>query len=128
MLEQTKTILWRILAVISLILGVIGAFLPIMPTVPFVLVAAWAGGQGWPELERYLLNHPRYGQHIRQWRENGAVSRKAKCFAVFMMSCSSIMLWFSPAPLWSKWAVSLTMAAVAIWLVLRPEPVSSNQV
>ncbi|MCB5187816.1 YbaN family protein [Methylobacillus caricis] len=122
MLQQTKIFLWRILAVIALILGVIGAFLPIMPTVPFVLMAAWAGGHGWPQLEHYLLNHPKYGCYIRQWREHGAVSRKAKCFAIFMMSCSGVMLWFSPAPLWSKWAVTLTMASVALWLWLRPEP------
>lgn len=124
MLRHTKILLWRLLAVISLILGVIGAFLPIMPTVPFVLLAAWAGERGWPQLERYLLNHPRYGHHIRDWREQGAVSRKAKYIAVFMMSCSAIGLCFSPAPLWAKWGVTLTMAVVAIWLVLRPEPAS----
>lgn len=123
MLRQTQILLWRLLAIISLILGVIGAFLPIMPTVPFVLVAAWAGGHGWPALEHYLLNHPKYGHHIRDWRERGAVSRKAKYIAIFMMSCSATGLWFSPAPLWAKWGVSLTMATVALWLSLRPEPV-----
>ncbi|MCB5183963.1 YbaN family protein [Methylobacillus gramineus] len=122
MLQQTKIFLWRTIAVLALILGVIGAFLPIMPTVPFVLVAAWAGGHGWPQLEQYLLNHPKYGCHIRQWREHGAVSRRAKSFAIFMMTCSGTMLWFTPAPVWSKWAVSLTMASVGLWLWLRPEP------
>lgn len=121
MLRQTKIILWRVLAVVSLILGVIGAFLPIMPTVPFILLAAWAGERGWPQLERYLLNHPKYGHHIRDWRECGAVSRKAKYIAIFMMSCSATGLWFSPAPQWAKWAVTLIMATVAIWLWKRPE-------
>ena len=44
----------------------IGAVLPGLPTVPFLLVAAWAGGKGWPALEVKLLNHPRYGPTLRR--------------------------------------------------------------
>lgn len=120
MLIQTKTLLWRLLALLALGLGIIGAFLPIMPTVPFVLVAAWAGGKGWPELEAYLLAHPTFGKPIRNWRERGAVSLKAKILATAMVSVSVTMLWVSPIPLLGQSIVTGLMVCVMLWLWTRP--------
>jgi len=114
--------LWRLLAGVLLVLGVVGAFLPVLPTVPFLIAAAWAAGRGWPALEQWLLTHPRYGEHIRRWRESGAVPRRAKWAATTMMSASAVLLLFIDIPLALKVGVPLVMAAVAIWLWRRPEP------
>ena len=115
------TVAWRTLAVVCVVLGVIGAFVPVLPTVPFLLVAAWAAGKGWPRLEAWLLDHPRYGAAIRRWRERGAVPRRAKLAASGMMLLSATALVLSPVPIWTKWAVPALMAAVALWLWRRPE-------
>jgi len=117
-----RRLLWRALAVIALKLALLGIPLPGLPTVPFLLVSAWAAGKGWPELEVWLLNHPSYGPPIRNWREHGAISRKAKWIASVMMCFSAIVLWFSPAPLIMQWIVSAILVIVASWIWLRPEP------
>ncbi|KQV87547.1 YbaN family protein [Pelomonas sp. Root1237] len=114
-------LLWRALAALSLVLAMIGVVLPVLPTVPFLLLAAWAAGKGWPALETWLLNHAHFGPGIRRWRERGAVPRRAKWLAVVMMACSAVMLGLTPAPLAVKIAVPAMMAAVAIWLWRRPE-------
>jgi len=116
-----RTLLWRALALLSVALGLIGIVLPGLPTVPFLLLAAWAGGKGWPALEAWLLNHPRHGPAIRRWRERGAVPRRAKWAATGMMGLSATALVVSPAPLAVKLAVPAFMAAVALWLWTRPE-------
>ena len=122
-IQTTKLLLWRLLAILGLILAVVGAVLPVMPTVPFLLLAAWAAGKGWPALEARMLAHPTYGPSIRQWREHGAVSRKAKWFACSMMTCSALMLWFVfPVPAWVRWTVYATFLIVGGWLCMRPEP------
>jgi uncharacterized protein len=122
LIADTRRWLWRGLAVLFLVLALIGALLPVMPTVPFVLAAAWAAGKGWPALELHLLNHPTFGQPIRHWREHGAVPRKAKWLACFMMSCSAVMLWFLPIPNWLRWSVYGTFVVVGLWLCTRPAP------
>ncbi|TWO71111.1 DUF454 domain-containing protein [Caenimonas sedimenti] len=114
-------LLWRTLAVACVALGMIGVVLPGLPTVPFLLVAAWAGGKGWPQLEAWLLAHPRYGASIRQWRERGAVPRRAKWAASGMMTLSAVVLLLSPLALWLRVAVPMAMACVAVWLWMRPE-------
>ncbi|MGM9480501.1 YbaN family protein [Roseateles sp. NT4] len=116
-----RSLLWRALALLSLALGLIGLVLPVVPTVPFLLLAAWAAGKGWPVLERWLLNHAHFGPHIRGWRERGAVPRRAKWMASLMMTASAVMLALTPAPLAVKIAVPALMLAVAIWLWRRPE-------
>jgi uncharacterized membrane protein YbaN (DUF454 family) len=116
-----QTLLWRALALVSVALGLIGIVLPGLPTVPFLLLAAWAGGKGWPALEAWLLNHPRHGPAIRRWRERGAVPRRAKWAAVGMMTLSSAVLALSGAPLAVKIGAPAAMAAVAVWLWRRPE-------
>ena len=121
MWPRVRQLLWRALALLSLALGLVGIVLPGLPTVPFLLLAAWAGGKGWPALEAWLLNHPRHGPAIRRWRDHGAVPRRAKWAATLMMGLSASVLALSPAPLMVKLAVPGVMAAVAIWLWRRPE-------
>ncbi|KAB0630249.1 DUF454 domain-containing protein [Acinetobacter gandensis] len=117
-----KTLFWRSLVVIFVILGFIGALLPGMPTTVFLILAAWAASKGWPQMDAWLLNHPKYGPTLRAWRENGTVPRKAKWFASVMMLVSAILMLFTNAPLLVKVFTNLTMLAVSIWLWKRPEP------
>jgi uncharacterized membrane protein YbaN (DUF454 family) len=121
-IRKTQLLLWRLLALASLAVGFIGLFLPVLPTVPFVLLAAWAAGKGWPRLEEWLLAHRHFGRPIRDWRASGAVPRRAKVVAVSMMACSALLLWFLPVPAWLRAGVYVVMATVAIWLWRRPEP------
>lgn len=119
--RNVKRLLLRVLALASLVLGLLGVILPGLPTVPFLLLAAWAGGRGWPALEAWLLRHPRHGAHIRRWRERGAVPRRAKWAASAMMLVSATVIAVTPAPLWLKLAVPTAMLVVATWLWQRPE-------
>ncbi|PPE70681.1 YbaN family protein [Caldimonas thermodepolymerans] len=121
MLRSTVTLLWRLLAVLALVAGAIGVFVPVLPTVPFILVAAWAGSRGWPALERWLLDHARFGPAIRDWRHRGAVPRRAKWYATLAMTGSGLMIWWFPLPLWVQAGVCVVMACVACWLWWRPE-------
>ncbi|MFT7724110.1 MAG: YbaN family protein [Roseateles sp.] len=121
-MRQTATrLLWRAVALLSVALALLGVLLPGLPTVPFLLLAAWAGGKGWPALEAWLLNHPTHGDTIRRWRERGAVPRRAKWLATVMMGCSAVVLALSPLPLAARIALPALMAGVAVWLWRRPE-------
>ncbi|MDN8358829.1 YbaN family protein [Acinetobacter baumannii] len=117
-----RTLFWRTLVVIFITLGIIGAILPGMPTTVFLILAAWAASKGWPQMDAWLLNHPKYGPTLRDWRANGTVPRKAKWIATIMMTASGILMLFTPAPFWVKVFTDTTMLVVAIWLWLRPEP------
>lgn len=114
-------IFWRTLALVSVVLGLVGVILPGLPSVPFLLVAAWAGGKGWPHLEVWLLNHPRHGPGIRRWRDHRAVPRRVKWLATITMLSSTALLALSSVPFHAKWGVPAFMALVAIWLWTRPE-------
>lgn len=120
-----NTLFWRTLVVIFIILGIIGAILPGMPTTVFLILAAWAASKGWPEMDAWLLNHPKYGPTLRDWRAHGTVPRKAKWIASIMMLISGILMLFTNAPLWVKIFTDSIMLIVAIWLWLRPEPTSA---
>lgn len=112
---------YRCLAIVSICLGILGIPLPGLPTVPFVLLSAWAAGKGWPAFEQWLLVHPRFGPPIVQWRQQGAVSRKAKWLASVMMLSSIVLLHLSAAPYLLKLLITLMLVLVALWLWRRPE-------
>ncbi len=121
--ELSRPMRWllKAVAVISLILAVIGAFLPIMPTVPFVLLAAWAATRSSPRLSHWLENHPRMGPPIREWRHGGVVRRSAKWYATVMMSGGAVFMSIFVRPWWVPLAAITVMASVGVWLWLRPE-------
>jgi uncharacterized protein len=113
--------LLKTVAVVSLVLAVVGAFLPIMPTVPFILLAAWAATRSSPRLSQWLENHPRMGPPIREWRQGGVVRRSAKWYATVMMSFSAVMLAIVARPWWVPVSAITVMSAVGLWLWQRPE-------
>ena len=112
---------YLIAGILSVALGVIGALLPIMPTVPFLILAAWFFGKSNPEFERKLLEHPRFGKSIRDWREKGAIGQNGKLGATFAFTASCLFSFlFAPFP--GPW-VTLGIAVVCLsWLWSRPLP------
>jgi uncharacterized membrane protein YbaN (DUF454 family) len=111
------------LGVLMLVLGFIGIFLPVMPTTIFLIFAAWFFGRSSPQLEAWMLDHPRFGAALRQWREQGAVPLRAKLMAMFGIASGYALFWFGsrPTPIVGV-LVGLFMLASAIYVVSRPEP------
>lgn len=109
------------LALLFLLLGIVGAFLPVLPTTPFILLSAWAAARSSPRLLGWLENHTAFGPMIRDWRRGGVVSRRAKWMATVFMSASGAWLLLGRHPRWAAWLAIACMASVALWLWRRPE-------
>lgn len=93
-------------------LGFIGAFLPLLPTTPFLIVAAACFASSSPRLETWLLDHQRFGHFLREWRLRGAIPRKAK-----MMSLAGTSLGFAMFIIGTKPSLPLAAAAALLMLV-----------
>lgn len=120
-MKSVSRIGWWLLAYTALALGIIGIALPGLPTVPFILLAAFAAARGSRPLHVWLRRHRQFGPMIRDWQRHGAVSRRAKKLALAMMSLSAIiMLVFMPNR-WLALPGIAVMAVVAAWLWRRPE-------
>jgi uncharacterized membrane protein YbaN (DUF454 family) len=115
-----KRPLWMAGGLLSLALAWIGVALPLLPTVPFLLLALFCFARGNPAWEQRLLNHPRYGASLRDWKERGAISRKGKTAALIAMTVAGVIAW-----LLTGFPVALVpiaiMAVVGTWLWTRPE-------
>lgn len=104
----------------SLLLGIAGIFLPLLPTTPFVLLAAFCFSRGSERVERWMLEHARFGPMVRDWRERRAVPRRAKQLATLMMTAGCAWSWWLlPVP-WC-WLPAALCAAVAAWMWRLPD-------
>ena len=112
---------WKLISIMSLAAALVGVVLPGWPTVPFLLVAAWASSHGWPELEQRLLAHPRAGPAIRDWRERRAVPRRGKCGAALLMALSVVVFWATVRDPVLTLLLAVFLTAVALWLWSRPD-------
>lgn len=104
-------------------IGVIGIFLPVLPTTPFIILAAALFARSSPRFEQWLLDHPRFGQPLIDWRREGAISKKAKIASVSLMAASyGIVVFFGPPQLWLKLLIGAILIACAAFVLTRPSP------
>ena len=115
-----------IFAALCVALGVIGIFVPGLPTTVFILMAGWAAARSSPRFHDWLENHRAFGPMLRDWRKNGAVSRRAKIAATVMMAASATILFFTTTRMWVAEIITAVMTIVLMWLWLRPEPPSKD--
>lgn len=79
---------------VSLLLGIMGIFLPILPTTPFLLLAAACYARSSDRAHNWLLNHHLFGPALRRWRETQTISRRAKIISLLMLNLSiSFSIW-----------------------------------
>lgn len=112
---------WLAIGWIFVGLGVVGVALPVMPTVPFLLVAAWAFARSSPALRNRILEHRTYGPSVRAWQERGAVGRLAKIWAISAMSVGVLLSWYVGMPVWVVATQGFICTVVAGYLISRPE-------
>ena len=106
---------------ICLALGSVGIFLPVLPTTPFVLLAAFFFARGSPRLHRWLLRNPVMGRMIRDWQRNGVIRLRPKLTATAMMVLlCSYTVFFVAVPVALKAAVVTCCALVLVFIWSRP--------
>lgn len=127
MIHQLKTIIeklgksgWYIVGVMSLILGFIGAFLPLLPTTVFVIFAAFCFGKSSPKMQAWLENNKIFGPMILDWRKNGAIALRYKIIAIAMMAVIFTFSLLSNLPIWIVLTQAGLMLTGALYILTRP--------
>lgn len=113
--------LWFIGGWASFGLGFAGAFLPLLPTVPFMLLAAFCFARSSERFHHWLMTHPRFGQAIADWQAHGAIGRRAKQLAMVtvLASLGISLLIGVPGRVVAIQAVALV--CVAVFILTRPD-------
>jgi uncharacterized protein len=114
-----KTPVYRTLGVIAVVIGLAGIVLPLLPTTPFLIGAAYFFARSHPEWEAKLLAHPQAGPAIRAWRDHQAIPLLGKQLATLPLAISAIGGWFALAGPWRYLPAAIT-ASVLFWMWTRP--------
>jgi uncharacterized membrane protein YbaN (DUF454 family) len=108
---------------VMLALGLIGAVLPLLPTTPFLLAAAWLFSRSSPRVEAWLYRLPTVGAPLREWRARGAIGPGTKCVASASLAAGVLLAIASgDLPAIACGALIIAGLAIGIFIVTRPAP------
>ncbi|MBI6629535.1 YbaN family protein [Pontibaca salina] len=114
-------LLWTFAGWLALVLGVLGVVLPVLPTTPFVLLAAYCFGKGSPRLRAWLIGHRTFGPLILDWETHGAIPRPIKRLAVSVMA----LVFLASAIAGLGWIVltvqAICLSGAAVFILTRPD-------
>lgn len=117
--------LFNILGTLALILAILGVFLPLLPTTPFLLLASACYLRGSQRMHRWLLSNRLFGEYLRNYQEKRAIPLRAKIVALLMMWGSILFSAWLVEPLPLKLMLLAIAACVSIYLLrmktLAPE-------
>lgn len=116
-------VLFAIAGALSLLAGVIGIFLPVLPTTPFVLLAAACFARSSPRVYGWLLSHRLFGPIIVSWQRERAVPRRVKWIALSSMALSiSVSILLMQGQPWLQLLLAVIGLSLGAWLARLPEP------
>ncbi len=122
MVSHAKRIVLILIGVVSLALGALGVFLPLLPTTPFVLLAAFAFANSSERLHQWLLDHNVFGPLIADWRSHGAIGRRTKIVSLVSMAAIVGISLLLAVPTHVIVVQAVVLTASAIFIVTRPLP------
>lgn len=125
--SRSRLVRWLLIGVgaISLLLGVIGIVLPLLPTVPFLLLTAACWARASPRWHRWLLSRPKLGPAIERWERERTIPRRAKWTALGLVTLSmGATIWWVRAHAWLPWA--MTGLEVVVLLVIARLPAARD--
>lgn len=119
-------VFWMAGGGLALALGLAGIVLPLLPTTPFLLLAAFCFARSSPRLEMWLVEHPRLGPPIRHWRAEGAIAPRAKGLALIAIAATFGLSLAMGLPARVLWLQGATLGAVTLFILTRPNPRSGG--
>lgn len=120
--NQMRNIPLFFLGIVSLILGIIGVALPVLPTTPFILLSAFCFSKSSDRFYRWLISIPTFGKSIQDWNEKGSVNRKAKILCLIsIISVITYFCFYSDMIFYAKIILPSTLIPVLLYVLTRPE-------
>ncbi|WP_417806320.1 YbaN family protein [Thioclava sp.] len=113
-------LLWLSLGLLSLSIGLIGAIVPLVPTVPLMLLAAFFFAKSSDRLHYWLISHPRFGTAIQDWQDHRAISKRAKIAASISIAIAFLFSVIIGLPVKLLAIQAATLIAVSIFIWTRP--------
>ncbi len=113
-------VFWVLFGLTSLGLGMLGVVLPLLPTVPFLLLATFCFARSSDRLHKWLISHKLFGPPIREWQEKGAINSKAKKLAT--LSIIAVLVLSLALGVKTKVIViqTVVLCAVMVFIWTRP--------
>jgi len=106
-------------------LAFIGLILPLVPTTPFLLLAAYGFARSSKRLHDWLLAHRHFGPLIRNWRANGSIDRRTKIVSIAAMIGVLVLGWLFGLETRLLLIQLLVMSGAGLFILTRPAPPSS---
>ncbi len=113
-------VLWQIFGWLNVGLGAFGTVVPLVPTTPFLLVAAWSFARSSDRFHDWLLNHKQLGPPILAWRRERAISPRVKLIAALSLVASFLIALLAGVPSWALGLQATILIAVATFILTRP--------
>lgn len=119
--------LWCTLGVVALVFGAVGTIVPVLPTTPFVILAAFAFSKASPQVERWLITSRVFGPIIADWRANGAIAPRYKVLSLSMMASVFSLSLIMRTPLIVLIIQVFCITGAAAFILSRPSrPAETN--
>jgi len=115
-------VFWLLAGLISVAIGAVGVVLPLLPTTPFLLIAAFAFARSSARLDNWLREHRSFGPLINNWYRDGSIDRKVKRVAIIVILMTPVITWLFGAPLWIIVCQIVVLSAAAVFILTRPLP------
>ncbi|MFH7564375.1 YbaN family protein [Oceanimonas smirnovii] len=112
--------LFALLGTIALGLGILGAFLPVLPTTPFILLSACCFGKSSARMHAWLVNHPWFGSLIHDWQTHRGLRPQVKRRALLLMAISFAFSVYMVPLWWVRGVLVLTFVVLACWMWRLP--------
>jgi hypothetical protein len=119
-LQRARRLAYVGIGILCVGLGVLGAFLPVLPTTVFFLMAVWAFSKSSRRLERWLLEHERFGPRIREWRAHRTIPLPVKLTAWGSMAASLTFMIVAGASWIAIGGAGGVIAIGAVYIASRP--------
>lgn len=118
--------LWLCLGILATGCGMVGIVLPLVPTTPFLLLAAAAFMRSSPALHAWLIDHPRLGPPLANWRLHGAIARRTKVLAITLMGVSLLGTGLAGVAFPILLLQSAVLMGAAAFILTRPDGPTNN--
>jgi uncharacterized membrane protein YbaN (DUF454 family) len=118
--------IWLLTGLVALAMGAVGVVLPLLPTTPFLLVAAFAFARSSERMNRWLREHRVFGSLIDNWHRDGSIDPKTKQTAITVIVATPVVTWLLDVPTWVVACQIVVLSAAAIFILTRPSPAENR--